>query len=104
LKAYVVDRQRGALTLSQAVEARRKAGEKLPNILGDKGHNLALLLSLTDLESQLTKDTERAKDWATCLKWKSTWRYDPVPPDPTFAIEFVAAAQRVYEWLRRHIR
>lgn len=102
LKVYLISQVASANSLSDAVEARRAMGEQLPNLLGAEGHRLDVLLSLTDLEAQFS-DEERRQDWSLCVKWKSTWRYDPNPPPATFAFEFVAAVRRIYRWVERQI-
>ena len=101
LKVYIISRVAGAVSLAGAIEERRATGEQIPNILGAEGHRLTLLLSLTDLEAYLV-DEERKKDWSICVKWKSTWRYDPNPPDDN-AAEFVSAIRRIYRWVERQI-
>ena len=102
LKAYIISQSGSAMSLADVVEERKQAGEQMPNILGADGHNLSLLLSLTDLEERLTTD-EHKKDWGTCVKWKSTWRYDPNPPTARFASEIVIAVRNVYRWVERQI-
>lgn len=101
LKVYIISRVPNAVSLAGAIEDRRATGEQIPNILGAEGHRLALLLSLTDLETYLV-DEERKKDWSICVKWKSTWRYDPNPPTDN-AREFVSAVRRIYRWVKRQI-
>lgn len=103
LKAYIVGRQPPSLTLSDAVAARRAVGEQIPNILGAEGHCLTTLLSLTDLEVTLQNTEERQQDWAICVKWKSTWRYDPQPPAVADAQEFVQSARRIYQWVQNQL-
>lgn len=103
LKAYVISRQPSATTLTQAVEARRAAGEGIPNVLGAEGHRLPLLLSLTDLEAILATDHQRQRDWGICSKWKVSWRYDPNLPTASFAVEFVGATRDVYQWIQRQL-
>ena len=108
LKTYIIDRQPPAKTLTEAMNRRREndellKGEPLPDIQGAKGHNLPLLLLLTDLEAGLNNAPDRRKDWAICLSWKSTWRYDPYPPTRQFAEDFVAAADRLYLWIERQL-
>ena len=100
LKVYIIAQTASATSLAEAVEVRRNAGEQIPNLLGAEGHRLTVLLSLTDLEERIEGE-ERKKDWSLCVKWKSTWRYDPVPPEATFALEFVAATKRIYCWIER---
>ena len=103
LKAYLIDRQPPAQTLSEAVTIRRAAGEVVPNILGDEGHRLPLLLVLTQLEPFLIANEDRRRDWGVCSKWKSTWRYDPISPSREFAAEFVAASGRFCEWVQQQL-
>ncbi len=59
LKAYIISQSASAMSLADAIEERRQAGEQMPNILGADGHNLRLLLSLTDLEGSLTTDERK---------------------------------------------
>lgn len=99
VKVYLISRVSGAQTLSQALQSRRTRGEALPDLSSAAGHNLALLLSATDLEAELDGDVERKKDWGICLKWRSSWRYDPDPPSPSFAQEFVEAVRRIHRWV-----
>lgn len=108
LKAYVISRQPPTKTLTETMNRRRSSGEQLkgealPDIQGAKGHNLPLLLLLTDLEAALDNARDRKKDWAICLVWKSTWRYDPYPTARLFAEDFVAAAERLYRWIERQL-
>jgi hypothetical protein len=98
LKVYIISRVSAANSLAEAIEKRRDAGEEIPNILGAEGHKLLTLLSLTDLEARFGDD-DRKKDWSLCVKWKSTWRYDPEPPKTADALELVAAIGRVYHWV-----
>jgi len=100
LKAYLITREPPAGSLARAVELRRARGEHVPNILGADGHNLRLLLTVTGLESDLDREEARRRDWGICLKWKSTWRYDPAAPTTVQATEFIDATRRVYEWVR----
>ncbi len=102
LKAYIISQAASAMSLAEAVEERRRAGEQVPNILGADGHDLRLLLSLTDLEERFT-DNARKRDWSLCMKWKPAWRYDPKPPTATFALEFMGAVKRIYQWVERQI-
>jgi len=102
LKAYIISQTTSAMSLADAVEERRRAGEQVPNILGADGHDLRRLLSLTDLEGRFATD-ERKKDWSLCIKWKSTWRYDPKPPTATFASEMIVAVRHIYRWVERQI-
>ncbi|MDQ2800450.1 MAG: hypothetical protein M3Y13_12520 [Armatimonadota bacterium] len=78
-------------------------GSPLPDIQGAAGHNLSLLLLLTDLEEALDKNVARKKDWAICLSWKSTWRYDPHSPTRVFSEDFIGAAERLYHWVERQL-
>ena len=108
LKAYIIDRQPPTKTLTDAMSRRHSngehlKGEPLPDIQGAKGHLLPLLLLLTDLEEALDNTQDRKKDWAICLGWKSTWRYDPYPPSRQFAEDFVVAAERLYKWVERQL-
>ncbi len=108
LKAYVIDRQPSTRTLTEAMNRRRSAGEQLrgeplPDIQGARGHNLPLLLLLTDLEAALDSNRDRKKDWAVCLGWKSSWRYDPSSPSQQSAEDFVAAAERLCRWVERRL-
>ena len=108
LKAYIIDRQPPAKTLSEAMNRRRSRGEQLkgqplPDVQGARGHDLPLLLLLTDLEEALDNTRDRKNDWAICLGWKSTWRYDPYPPTRLFAEDFIAAAERLYKWIERQL-
>ncbi len=123
LKAYIISQAASAMSLAEAGEERRRAGEErrrageerrrageerrrageqVPNILGADGHDLRLLLSLTDLEERFT-DNARKRDWSLCMKWKPAWRYDPKPPTATFALEFMGAVKRIYQWVERQI-
>ena len=102
LKAYIISQAASAMSLAEAGEERRRAGEQVPNILGADGHDLRLLLSLTDLEERFT-DNARKRDWSLCMKWKPAWRYDPKPPTATFALEFMGAVKRIYQWVERQI-
>ncbi len=99
LKAYLISREPPAQSLEQVLQRWSDGGRATPKLLGAEGHNLFLLVSLTDLELPLQSDFERKKDWGICLRWRSTWRYDPEPPRPEFAAEFVAAVRRVVEWI-----
>ena len=74
----------------------------MPNILGTEGHRLTVLLSLTDLEAHLI-DEERKKDWGICVKWKSTWRYNPNTYPIADAAELVAAVRRIYHWVEQQV-
>lgn len=103
LKAYFISREPPAVTLTQAVEARRERGEDVPNIMSAAGHSLPLLISLTDLEALLAADAGRRQDWTTCARWRSTWRYNPEPPDANFAGEFVRAARRFHDWVQQQL-
>ncbi len=109
LKAYLISRQASALTLLQAVSARRAQGESLPNILsvpnilGEDGHRLDLLLTLSGLEGLLLTNKGRQQDWGICFKWKSPWRYDPTVPSREYATEYIDAADRFCEWVLRQI-
>ena len=108
LKAYIIARQPPSRTLAEAMSRRASSGETLkgeplPDIQGAKGHNLPLLLLLTDLEKSLGTARDRQKDWAICLGWKSSWRYDPNPPSQPYAEDFVAAAERLYTWVERQL-
>ncbi len=85
LKVYIISRVASANSLAEAITKRRDAGEEIPNILSAEGHKLLTLLSLTDLEARFGDD-ERKKDWSLCVKWKSTWRYDPEPPKTADAL------------------
>lgn len=98
LKVYIISRVAATSSLAEAIEKRRNAGEEIPNILGAEGHKLLTLLSLTDLEARFGNE-ERKKDWSLCVKWKSTWRYDPEPPKTADALELVAAVDRIYHWV-----
>ena len=102
LKVYIISQAAPATSLAGAVEARRALGEQIPNLLGAEGHRLDILLALTDLETRFVSN-ERKRDWSLCVKWKSTWRYDPDPPARTFAFEFVAAVRRLYRWVERQV-
>ena len=102
LKVYIIAQVASAQSLATAIQTRRDAGEVIPNILGADGHKLTILLSLTDLEARFT-DEERKKDWSLCVKWKSTWRYDPQPPKTTDASQIVAAVSRIYQWVERQV-
>ena len=103
LKAYIISHSPPSRSLEQAVAARRTEGENVPDITGAPGHNLALLLSLTDLEAALDGQRSLKRDWGICLRWRSTWRYDPEPPSSNFAREFVSAVRRVYDWIERQL-
>ena len=98
LKEYIIAHER-ATTLTEATRLRRDAGEDIPDLLGANGHNLDLLLRLTGLTGRLDPDVRRKQDWGICLRWRSTWRYDPTPPPSEFATAFVAATQRVHGWI-----
>ena len=63
----------------------------MKRLSGADGHNLRLLLSLTDIEDQLEADKDAKKDWAVCIRWKSTWRYDPTYVELEDAQEFVGS-------------
>ena len=102
LKVYLISQVAVANTLSDVIEARRATGEQFPNILGTDGHRLDILVSLTDLEAQFGNE-KRKRDWSLCVKWKSTWRYDPNPPTEIFAFEFVAAVRRIYRWVEGQV-
>ena len=102
LKVYIISKIASASEFAEAIEERRNAGEHISNILGAEGHNLITLLSLTDLEARFTDD-ERKKDWSLCVKWKSTWRYDPQPPKATDASQIVAAIERIYRWVEKQV-
>ena len=100
LKAYIITKVSNVETLSAAIQQRRKSGEIIADIQGSAGHNLITLLLLTDLDIQIRTDKGAAKDWAICLKWSSSWRYDPSEPEREQAEAFVSAVRRFHHWVK----
>ncbi len=103
LKAYIISRVPNANSLSIAIQRRRDSGEEIPEIQGNAGHNLVTLMNLTDLEPQVLTDKEIAKDRNVCIKWKSTWRYDPAAPERQQAEDFVSAVKRFHLWIKMRL-
>ncbi len=102
LKEYLLAKD-NAVSLAAWLEKRSASGRDTPHLLSAEGHDITLLISLTDLEQRLDNDTDRKKDWGICCRWKSTWRYDPKTPSFAFAFEFVVAARRFYQWVLRQM-
>ena len=103
LKEYIISREPVAESLSGVVRRRRARNESTPDLISAAGHNLAILLTFSGLESELDLDQARKKDWALCLRWKSTWRYAPRLRDVEFAREFVGAVERIHQWVGRRV-
>ena len=77
LKVYIISRVTGCIRLSEARDVLINRGQPIKDICGATGHNLAYLLSLTDLEAGMDVPQQRAM--GVCNKWKSTWRYHAQP-------------------------
>lgn len=99
LKAYLISHEPPAQSLAEVLKLRGERGKRIANLLGYEGHNLVLLLSLTDLEASLDTHPERKKDWGVCLKWRSDWRYDSTSPKVTDAEVFVRSVRRLHDWV-----
>lgn len=103
LKAYILTRlnvQSVEQAIAKAPASKKSALKKLNTAAG---HSLAFLISLTDIEKDLDTHISWKKDWGLCLKWKSTWRYNPQPISREDAREFIEAISRVYEWVRNRL-
>ena len=57
LKEYLLA-QDSEVSLAGWLEKRRASDREAPNLLSAEGHDIALLISLTDLEQRLDNDTE----------------------------------------------
>jgi len=102
LKAYIISRVKGAQTLRAASAAMRQQGIDASGLSSTKGHNIPVLLSLTDLEAvQLPEDIKTSL--GICSKWKSTWRYSPDPARPEDARAFVTSAEKIFEFVKNRI-
>ena len=103
IKAYIITRLK-AQTLEEAIRiapaSKRRQMKKLNTA---DGHNLRLLISLTDMESLLAGNVSLLQQWAICLTWDAGWRYNPRPVRAERAREFVAAAAQIHAWIGRQI-
>ena len=61
LKEYIISREPGAESLSGVVRRRRARNESTPDLISAAGHNLAILLTFSGLESELDLDEARKK-------------------------------------------
>ena len=103
LKAYII-RGFGVQTLEQAIKIALLSKRRLMKRLNSAdGHNLKLLLSLTDIEKQMDSDRTAKKNWAVCSAWNSAGRYDPSPVRAEDAKYFVEAVLQYYAWLMRRM-
>jgi len=101
LKVYIAERA-GCGRFAEACAARESSGLRPHDFAGRQGHNLALLLSATDLEG--------LADWvAKCRRafmrvateWSVDWRYCRKELGRAYTDELVGAAKQVSEWVGR---
>ena len=104
IKAYIITRFK-AQTLEEAIRiapaSKRRLMKKLNTV---DGHNLRLLISLTDMGIPLAGNVSMLRHWTICLTWDSGWRYNPRPVRVEHAREFVDAAAQVHAWISRQIQ
>ena len=101
LKAYILQGL-NVKTLEEAIRvAPGSKKETLQRLNSAEGHNLNLLVSLTDLGRQIAADPSTKKAWNICKTWKSTWRYDPTYADLEQAKKFFESVSYFYFWLER---
>lgn len=103
LKAYIT-LSFSVQTLEQAIKAAPKSKQGLMKRLnGADGHNLRLLLSLTDLEPQMNTDRAAKRNWNLCLTWNVANRYNPARASAAEAKEFVEAVTQFFAWMQRRV-
>ncbi len=102
LKAYIISRIPGAMTLHTACERMQEHGMDVSNLSSSKGHNILFLLSLTDLEGNQLPETIK-HSLGICSRWKSTWRYSSEQVKHVDAVSFVTSAEKIYQFVRNRI-
>ena len=101
LKVYIISRVTDCTRLSEARDALISRGLPIRDICGATGHNLAYLLSITDLEVGM--DETRQQAMGICNKWKSTWRYHALPASAEEAKSLVTACRIVVDWITSRV-
>jgi len=99
LIAFTVTRGHTPVRWNEAKKARGWEAK----LAGAKGHNLALLRSLTGLEGAMDRDVRIKTAWGVLLKdWDVALRYCGRPQfDRRRATEIVDACSIVYEWVKQ---
>ena len=97
LKAYLISRHPPCWSLSDVLGKLRETNAEVRDICGAAGHDLRLLLALTQLETQMNVDA--IKWMSACSKWKSTWRYNPTPASRSEAEWMVEAVGNLVNWI-----
>lgn len=101
LKAYIISSQDGCKRLSQARDALVRTRGPVRDICGSSGHDLQYLLGLSGLEARMS--AENLRQMEHCVKWRSSWRYDPRPVHRADAETRVRAARVMVDWLSSQI-
>jgi hypothetical protein len=66
-------------------------------------HNLEELMKATGRIAQLRQTRENWYDFSTCLKWKTSWRYDPEDGQEKLAEGFISAVTNIGRFIEHSI-
>lgn len=103
LKAYIITHNPPHQRLSEVRDVLLNSGALTKDICGSDGHNLGVLLNVTDLEGAFDLRPELKKYWAIARKWTSTLRYNDYVPKREDAAAFVASCRALYQWVNSRL-